>query len=1060
MLKSKAYILLVFISFFSLTKINSAQSNQINFAHIFSENGLSQNTVHSIVQDKKGFMWFATEDGLDKFDGYNFTVYKHNPQDTNSISDNFIWTVYIDRNDILWIGTNSRGLSRFDSEREIFTTYKNDPNNPNSIGFNNVRTILEDSYGNLWVGTEGSLDLFDRKTGVFTHFKHDPKNPNSISDNTILKVFEDKSGGLWVGSNRGIDKFNRKTGEFVRYPFINSAGKKLKSKVILSIYEDDSGNIFLGNLTGIIKLNTKTKKVTQFLINPSENNNANSNRVNSIIKDDSKMLWIGTGDGLYHFNKELNKFTKINSGLSNSNLLTNNNVLSLYKDNSGVIWIGTAEDGIFKFNRDGINIRHFKHDSFNKYSLSFSTVRSIYQENDGTLWVGTLGGGLNRLKPNGTKFYHYRNNKKNKYSLSDYSISAITKDRLGYLWVGTWSGGLNRSLRPVNSKNYKNIKFINSKNSFSRPNFLSNNIIQAIYEDSDGNLWVGTNTGLDLYNRKKNRFINFKNEPGNPYSLSNNEVQSCIIEDRNGNLWIGSWNGLNKLNAKDRKNALIDPSSVKFIIHRSNPGNKYSLSDDRVISVYEDKKGNLWFGTYGGGVNKLSPSQQDAVDPVFEHYSIKDGLNSNIIYSIQGDDNGNIWMSSDNGLSMYNPKENKFTNYDINDGFQGNQFFWGAGFKGKNGQLFFGGTKGLYVINTKEIKTNRHIPNVVITDFKIFNQSVKLNEKDSILTRNISYTKKIQLSYKQNVFSIEFASLDFVSPKKNKYAYRMEGFDKNWIYSGNRRFVTYTNLDPGNYVFRVKGSNNDGLWNNKGISLQIIITPPFWKTWWFIAFATLLIGGLVASIIFLRIRNFFRIEHIKTKIATDLHDNIGSSLTGISILSEVISKKIKTDDNDVKYSLKTISENSRNLVDDLSDIVWLVNPKRESLYDLILRLRDTYAELLTYTSISFKSENIKSLEKVKLSMEHRQNIYLIFKEALNNCITHSNCTEIILDASIKGKRLEMSVKDNGVGFNISVVTEGNGLINMKKRAEEIGGSLQITESKEGGTIVKFIGNIL
>ena len=456
----------------------------------------------------------------------------------------------------------------------------------------------------------------------------------------------------------------------------------------------------------------------------------------------------------------------------------------------------------------------------------------------------------------------------------------------------------------------------------------------------------------------------------------------------------------------------------------------------------------------------LPPVSKSRSNPKFINFTSADGLSSNIIYGIEGDTNHNLWLSTDDGLSLFNYKTGKVQNYDVSDGLQGNQFYWGASFKGRKGELFFGGTNGFNAFFPGDLKINNHIPPVVFTDFQIFNRPVKISDNNSPLIKSIPYTKNIELSYSQNVFSFEFASLDFAAPGKNLYAYKMEGFDKNWINSGKRRFVTYTNLDPGDYTFRVKGSNNDRVWNNRGASIALTILPPLWRRWWFILSVSILLISLIVFIVTFRVRNLIAIERFRAKLAADLHDNIGSSLTEISILSEVISHKIKTEDASVVKSLKLISNNSRNLIDGMSDIVWLVNPKRDSLYDLILRLRDTYAELSTYTNISFKSENIKELEKVSLSMEHRQHLFLIFKEAINNCITHSNCSEITLEASVKGKRLEMNVRDNGTGFDPGKIEKGNGLNNMKKRAKTIGGELKIITDPGIGTTIKFTGNIL
>lgn len=1067
----RLFIFYIFIIISSLPvvhfsqSISTGQASGPNLVHILSENGLSQNTVHDILQDSKGFIWFATEDGLNKYDGYNFTVYKNSQEDEYSISDNFIWTIFEDRSGVLWIGTNSGGLCKFDREKERFISYKNNPSDTNSLTLNNVRTICEDREGYIWVGTENGLDRFDREKNIFVHYRHDPKNIYSLSNNVVLAIFEDSGGDLWIGSDGGLDKVDKKNNKFFNYSFDPNNVNSLSNNVVLSIYQDKQGHIWIGTLKGLTKFDKKFGKFWRYVINDSKTNSINSNRINSVLEDETGILWVGTEDGLFQLNRSTNKFSNIKpSSFPVTSVLNDNDILSLFEDNSGLIWVGTAENGIVKYDKERIKFKHYKHDPFNKNSLSNNTIRSLFQDDEGTLWIGTLGGGLNRYEPRSNKFLHYKNNPHDKYSLSDNTISAIYKDSYGFLWVGTWEGGLNRTLKPHKKLVPHNLEFVHFRNGVSngaRYQRLSSNLIQIVYEDSKKWLWIGTGAGLDLYDRNKNGFINFTSDPNNPNSLSSNQVQSCIREDRNGNLWIGTWNGLNKIPASTLENVFNDPASVRFERYRFQQGNPNSLSDERVISIYEDKEGNLWFGTYGGGLNMLSAEQQGTGGGKFINYTAEDGFPSNIIYRIEADDKGNLWLSTDNGLSMFNPQKKTFRNYDASDGLQGNQFFWGASFKGKNSELYFGGTNGFNVFDPEELKNNDHIPPIVITNFQIFNKPVDIDKEDSPLKRSITSTKEIELSYSQGVFSFEFAALDYTVPGKNRYAYIMEGFDNNWIYSGNRRYVTYTNLDPGKYVFKVKGSNNDGIWNEKGTEITITILPPLWRTWWFISIAVLLIGSIVALIIYFRVKHLLDIERLRTKLAADLHDNIGSSLTEISILSEVISKKINSVDDSIKKSLNIISVNSRNLIDNMSDIVWLVNPKRDSLYDLILRLRDTYSELSSYTSISFRSENIKSLEKVSLSMEHRQHLYLIFKEAINNCITHSSCSEITLDASVRGRKLRMTLKDNGRGFLPEQIPNGgNGLNNMKDRAESIGGTLNIYSKIDKGTTIQFEGDIL
>ena len=1036
----------------------SAQVRSLNFDFIATDKGLSQNTIHCILQDKQGFMWFGTEDGLDRYDGYNFTVFKNDPREQNSIPDNFIWTIYEDNSGTIWVGTNNGGLCKFNSAKQNFTIFKNNPNDPFSLSDNNVRAIYQDSKGIIWIGTNSEgLCKFNPKKQNFTIFKNDPKNPFSIGNNYIRTIIQDLKGYLWIGTEGGgLFKFDKNTGKFYRYSHNDNDPHSISNDDIISLCLDNKGVLLIGTLTGLNKYNSVKNNFTNIDENKSIMSNHSNSMINSILEDRSGKIWVGTGGGLFQLDYNSEKLIDIDQPSLNFN---NNNILSLLEDRTGLIWIGTAERGIAKYDIERMRFTQFKHDPSDPNSLSYNTIRSFYQEKSGVFWIGTLGGGLNKYNETTKKFTHYFHYSGNKFSLSDNSVSSIFKDKRGILWVGTWRGGLNKMISDKGSSGTKFIHFVHKNND---PNSLSSNIIQSIFEDKSGKLWIGTEVGLNLYDKKYNRFVTFLNDPNRSNSLSNNQVQSCISQDRNGNIWVGTWGGLNKISEPKDPND-YSTSDYKFTVYQNLYNDSYSLSDNRIISIYEDKLGNLWIGTYGGGLNKLSADQQNLPpgEAKFIRYSTKDGLPSNIIYGILEDDNGNLWLSTDNGLSKFNLAKQIFRNYNESDGLQSNQFFWGAALKSINGELFFGGINGFNAFYPSKLKDNPYVPPVVITDFNIFNNPVPIGLKNSPLKEYIGKTDEIKLSYYQNVFSFEFAALDYTAPNKNQYAYMMEGFDKGWVKSGNRHFVTYTNLDPGNYTFYVRGSNNDGVWNTEGASIKIIILPPFWRTWWFI-FCSFIAGGfLIVFLISYRIRHLLNIERFRTKLAADLHDNIGSSLTEISIISEVISKKLESFDaaaESINY-LKIISDKSRSLIDNMSDIVWLVNPKRDSLYDLILRLRDTYAELSSYKSISFKSENLKSLERVSLSMEHRQHLYLLFKEGINNCIRHSGCTEISLNAFTRGKRLEMILKDNGNGFNVNELSEGNGLSNIQNRAKQIGGILNITSKLGEGTILHFIGNI-
>ncbi len=480
-----------------------------------------------------------------------------------------------------------------------------------------------------------------------------------------------------------------------------------------------------------------------------------------------------------------------------------------------------------------------------------------------------------------------------------------------------------------------------------------------------------------------------------------------------------------------------------FICYKNNPQDNYSLSDNRVISIYEDTDGNLWIGTYGGGLNKF-----DRRRGKFYRFKKKNGLNCAVVYGILEDNNKNLWLSSDNGIYRFNIESDYIAHYDIQDGLQSIEFSGGAYFKAKDGEMFFGGINGLNYFYPDSVKNNSYIPKVVITSIKIFNKPLS-GEK-----------KKIILPYDENSISFEFSSLDFTNPEDNHYAYKLEGLENDWQYvDANLRLASYTNLSPGKYIFIVKGSNSDRIWNPSGTSVFITILPPFWKTWWFITLSIIITGLIIYYFSTIRIKNLLTIERLKTKLAADLHDNIGSGLTEISILSELAEKRLNGKYEKHHEELKRISEKARQLVDSMSDIVWVVNPKKDTLYDLIARLKDSYSDLLESVGIRFKTSDLENLENVKLPMDFKQNLYLIFKEGLNNCIKHSKCKNIFLQTNIDRDRVEIRLQDDGIGFNIDSESTGNGLFNMRNRAEIIGGIIKWEKNIEGGTTIVFWSRI-
>ncbi len=808
------------------TKLYAAET--VQFEHITVNQGLSQSNAVCMLQDSQGFIWIGTQDGLNKYDGYNFTVYKYDELDPHSLSYNFVLSIYEDKSGTIWIGTDGGGLNKFNRETEQFTRYQHESNNPNSLSNNRVWSIYEDHLGTLWIGTDGGgLDKFERETGQFTHYRHDPNDSKSLTNDIILSIYEDRLGNFWIGTGEGLNKFNRETEQFIHYTRDLNDPKSLSDNTILSIYEDQSGRLWIGtNGGGLNKFDRKTGQFTHYTHDPNDPKSLSEDSVSAIIEDHSGNLWLATSSwygnpfatALNKFDPETEQFTHYTHNSANPDSLKDNLVYSLFIDNSEMLWIGTGFTGIYKLDTKDQKFRHYKNELANLNSLSDNHVSSLYEDHLGTLWIGTFDGGLNKFDHKTGQFTHYTHDPNNTNSLSSDFVWSVYEDHLDTLWIGTFKGGLNQFERETG-------QFAHYTYDSNNPNSLSDNNVISIYEDHLGTLWISTyNGGLNQFERKTGQFTHYINDPNNPHSLSDNKIFS-IYEDQSGTLWIGTLTkGLNKFNRE----------TGEFTRYTHEPNNPNSLSYDRVLSMYEYPAGTLWIGTYGGGLNKF-----DIATETFTHYTEKDGLPNNSVLGILGDDEGHLWLSTGKGLSKFNPETETFRNYDVGDGLQGNEFGGiKAYFKRKTGEMFFGGLNGFNAFYPEQVKDNPHIPPIVITDFRIFDKSVKLDTA-------ISETKEIKLSYKDNFFGFEFAALDYTNPQKNQYAYKLEGFDKDWIYSGTRRYATYTSLDGGTYTFRVKGSNNDGVWNEEGASLKIIITPPPWKTWW--AY-TLYVVALVSAV--------------------------------------------------------------------------------------------------------------------------------------------------------------------------------------------------------------------
>ncbi|UCH94849.1 MAG: GGDEF domain-containing protein [Candidatus Aminicenantes bacterium] len=840
---------LLLVLHLTLAALIFGQESFVRFEQISSKQGLSQNVVYAIEQDHQGFMWFGTQNGLNRFDGYIFKKYKTKPKDPSTLPENGVSVIYEDRSGSLWVGTFGGGLSLFNRERDNFIRFPyvngSDPSPDPDIDV--IYTFHEDRGGIFWIGTLGGLLRFDAKKQKWSRFAHQPEVPGTLSDNRIRAFCQDHRGIMWIGTEGGgLNAFNPKTGEFSHFFHQPGDPHSLSSNSVYVIFEDSKKNLWVGTQGGLDRLDRKAKTFIHYRYHHEKAGSLSNNRVISIFEDSQGRLWIGTDGGGLNRLKSLPEktFVHYHHQLNNPNSLSHNRVLFMMEDDKGCLWIGTFGGGI---NRIDPQLQQFVHIIGNPNlpnSLNSNDVTCFYQDTEKYLWIGTFDGGLNRYNPGTGEFRLYKYSSVDAGSLSSNEVFAIHEDENGDLWIGTWLGGINRFNRET--EKFTRYKHIDGTN--KGPG--SNNIF-CFGEDQDENLWIGTrNGGLNLFLPGKNEFVYYENNPQDPRSISSNSV-TYIYPDREQEelLWIGMYSsGLERFNRH-----------TGYFRHYSHePGNPNSLSHNYVLCIYISPHHQeiVWVGTLGGGLNKFNKKTNQ-----WQLYTEEDGLSDNTIYGILEDSNKHLWLSSDRGLSRFNPGTEEFKNYFAEDGLQHNEFNQGAFHKGRDGRFYFGGINGFNVFVPEYISDNAHIPPVVITNFKL------LTNRDFKLEKSILKTKEIRLSYR-DTFSFEFAALNYTAPAKNRYAYKIEGLDEEWIPLDHKRDIIFTPLPPREYVFRVRGSNNDGLWNEEGVSIKLIISPPFWGTWWFKVLLALSAVGTLFVMYKLRVRRYkIQRKNLETEVA-------------------------------------------------------------------------------------------------------------------------------------------------------------------------------------------------
>jgi ligand-binding sensor domain-containing protein/signal transduction histidine kinase len=814
-------------------------SQPLKFEHLNTRTGLSHNSVLSIRQDSRGYMWFGTYGGLNKYDGYRITTYKSEHGNDNTLKTNAIVAIYEDSDNMLWFGTYGGGVVNFDPRKEIFTEYRYLHLDPKGPVTPNVRGLLEDKEGFLWMATSEGLVKYDKKKKSFTPFL---VKSDVHSENNITSIYPGKAGDFWLGSYLGLKHFDPKTGQFTSYHPDPLQPNSISHANVLTVYEDQQGTVWVGTEGGgLDAFDPITGIFTHYKNNPADENTVSGNVIFSIEPYVSGKLIIATESGLNVLDLKTGKFQHISHDPEEPSSLSSNNTRCIYKDAGGVLWIGTDGGGVSRTDLNRKKFTTFQHEPGEERSLSNNNVFTITEDANRNIWLGTIEGGLNRFDNKTKTFTTFTPDTRNRKSISSTKILSLATGPSKNLWIGTDRDGLCMLPAQHLDKDVNQAAFYRYRKD-EGPSSLNSNVIYSLVEDRASVVWAGTwSRGLnkiEFKSKNQNGAIDYTKPQVTHYRRSDepnsisHDVIFTLYEDKKGTLWIGTvGGGLNKKETitVDENGARVTRDIFKHYIN--DPGDTASLSDNNVSAIYESSKGDFWVGT------SLGISKMDRAHGTFKAYTTKDGLPNNVVFGIVEDNKGNLWIGTLGGVSKFDPVKETFKNYGFEDGLQDNMFNPHAFCLSQSGEMFFGGPNGMTVFYPDSIRDNAYEPKVMLTDFKVFNKSVpigKNDEDEERLKQSVSTVDEITLSYKDYVFSFEFSASNYASASKNKFAYKMEGFDKDWVYTdASNRIATYTNLDPGNYTFRVKASNGDGVWTDKAASVKIAIVPPFWQTLWF-----------------------------------------------------------------------------------------------------------------------------------------------------------------------------------------------------------------------------------
>lgn len=991
--------------------------SELKFDRLGKEQGLTSGSVQTILQDYQGFMWFGTRDGLFRYDGIITTAFKHDRYDSTSLGNNSIFVILEDHENVLWLGTAGGGLNRYDRQAENFRRLRHDPDNPNSLSADVVSALYEDESGAIWAGTWEGLNRLDRNRKTITRYVHDPNDPKSMNRNWVRSLCKDSSGWLWIGTEWGTSRLDPNREYFTHYYSDLDNPNTLSGNNINSIVNDQAGNIWLGGWGGINRFDFEQGHFIRYV---------NEGTISAMFVYPDGDIWFGSEKGIFRFDYKTNQLEKINRDKNEAYSLIGNSTNAFYLDQNNILWLGGGK-GVHRLDKGQFRFKQIVRKSEIDNDLIYKRISAVYEDRAGDIWMSTTDGN-NFNDPLRITKYERKSGLYNSripgLPQSEFrkggAVNQIFQDQLGIFWFAMWNGLLRYD--PVHKKS--KYFYHDSDN----PKSLSGNYVKVVHEDQNGTLWMGTSQegsgGLNKFDREKEQFTRFdlfpKERRPKGYGPRSNGV-TAISEDSTGRLWVSTQGG---------GIAAFDTDTDTFTSYKHDPDNLNSLSHGWVGVVHVDREGMVWAAPWYGGLNKLDPASGKVTA-----YGEKNGLIGSHIDNILSDDHGNIWVTTESKLARFNPIKEIFEIFDEKDGAINKWYFSNAEFMNKKGELFFAGENGVVYFHPDSILPNPHVPPVVITKFTRYNSGTA--EKQAIVEAGMPVKKTVNLTYQDHTLSFEFAALNYRNPEKNQYAYMLEGFNDDWVYIGHKQDVTFTNLDPGRYRLRVKGSNNDGVWNEEGIALEINIAPPWWQTWWaYIAYFLLAFGILYGlrryelnrqalrhdlNIKDIEASNLREVDRLKSRFFANISHEFRTPLTLIKgPVNQLLEGEYQGDTTEQYQMIIRNCNRLLRMVNQLLDISRLESGKiqlqatAQDIVALTRQLTMAFESLAGIRDILLQFTGPKTPVTVYLERQHYEKIIinLIFN-ALK--FTPDN-GKINVSVSASDENVAVVVKDSGIGI--------------------------------------------